>query len=58
METGVAGSAVTAIACNCALLVPHPLLETTETVPEVLPVFTVILSVVLVPDHPPGNVQV
>ena len=55
---GIAGKGFTVILCVCAELLPHVLLAVTETVPLALPIVEVIVSVVLVPDHPPGNVHV
>ena len=37
---------------------PHALVAVTEIVPPAAPVMAVILGVVEVPVHPPGNVQV
>ena len=59
MLPGVDGIEVTAIACELASLVPHPLTPTTLILPEPVPKVTV-MEVLPEPDAmlaPPGTVQ-
>src|SRR6478672_2509317 len=55
---GVPGDWLAVTANVCAALLPQALLAVTVIVPDVFTVVTVIVFVVLVPIHPPGNVQV
>lgn len=58
MDPGWVGVALTVTPKVDAAELPQALLAATVMLPPVEPAITVMLLVVLVPDHPPGNVQV
>jgi hypothetical protein len=58
MDPGIAGIVLTVTPKVCAVLEPQVLLAVTVMLPLVALAVVLILKVVLVPDHPPGRVQV
>jgi hypothetical protein len=58
MIPGCAGTGITATDKVCAVPEPQALFAETDIKPLLVPAVAVMLLVALVPDHPPGNVQV
>ena len=55
---GCTGAAFTVTAKLCTGELPHPLLATTVRLPLLVPAVAEIVLVLLLPDQPPGDVQV